>query len=142
MIYIYQILRQIRLDRQYHANAIAKRLRLSDVQFREYESKFKQIHGSLLSNGLDELDVVPMDHSWFIQRHKREFIYQSLSEHIAVPTPQGKNLVAKIADILVFYDSIDISLLCSQLQRHTLPHILPRPRVAEIAMDDIKDSDK
>tara|TARA_R110000868_G_scaffold390677_3_gene660418 strand:+ start:492 stop:920 length:429 start_codon:yes stop_codon:yes gene_type:complete len=142
MIYIYQILKQIRTARQYHANAIAKRLRLSDTQFREYESKFKLIPSSLLSNWLDELDVVPMDHSWYIQRHKREYIYQLLAEHIAVPSDIGNDLIAKMADVLVFYDNIDISSVCTQLQRHTLPHILPRPRSAEIAMDDIKDSDK
>jgi transcriptional regulator with XRE-family HTH domain len=144
MIFIYQVLKQIRISKSYHANAIAKRLGLTEVQLRVYENSFKLIDASLLTRWLDELDIVSVDHAWYIQKHKREYAYMAITDNLIyqISHPQSKDLIAKLADILVFSDAINIPMLCTQLQKHTLPHILPRPRSADIAMDDIKDSDK
>lgn len=142
MIYVYQLLRQVRLDNKYNANAIAKRLGITDKEFRDYESRFQLIPGSILSDWLDEIDIPSADHAWYIQRHKREYVYNTLSQNITTTTDKGNVLLAKLADVLVFFEHIDISLVSSQLTVHTLPHILPKPRSADIATDNIKDSDK
>lgn len=141
MIYIYQILRQIRVMRQYNANAIAKNLQLNTKTFNEYETKLKLITNDLMTRWLTELDISDDDHHWYHQKHKREYVTHLLLQHLHSPTPQGKELIARVADILVFADKIDISTLSIQLQKHVMSHIAYRPRSAEIAIDILKDED-
>ena len=142
MIYIYQILRQIRIMRQYNANAIAHRINVPRHKFRDYESKFIYLPTEILTNWLTELDIPEVDHPWFIQRHKREYLYNRLSEFLSSPNDAGKELIIRIADILVFSDRVDISKINIELQKQVMPHLLHRPRSAEAAIDAIKDEDK
>jgi|JI10StandDraft_1071094.scaffolds.fasta_scaffold354725_3 transcriptional regulator with XRE-family HTH domain len=141
MIYIYQVLKQIRIMRQYNANAIAKNLGLQVKAFSEYESKLKLIPTDLMTRWLTELDISDADHHWYQQKHKREYVTHLLSQHLHSPTPQGKELIARVADILVFADKIDISAITVQLQKHVMSHIAYRPRSAEVAIDILKDED-
>jgi transcriptional regulator with XRE-family HTH domain len=139
MIYIYQILKQIRLDNQYNANAIAKLLDISVKDFSRYESDFRPIPRPVLTLWLDSLDIPKQDHKWYIQKHAREYVYEQLK---ILPLDVPDQLLTKIADVLVFNKTIDISNIVAYLDKHTLPLVLYKPRSADIASDRIKDNDK
>ena len=139
MIYVYQILRQIRLDKKYNANAIATRLHLSEVRFHKLESTFTVLYNPLLTDWLDQLDISSSEHPWYIQKNEREFYYTVLRKNF----PQlPEKFLERIADTLAFYKNIPNKQdLDANLMRHTISHILLRPRSADVAMDHIKDSD-
>lgn len=138
MIFLHQILRQIRLDKQFNANAVAKILKLDDKTFHTYETKVKNISDDLMHKWLDALEVPTMDHAWFIQRNKRELYYSILKENTSAPS----EIITKLADVLAFREQIDVAELCAQIAKKTLPLILLRPRSADIAIDNIRESDK
>lgn len=140
MIYVYQILRQIRLDKKYNANAIATRLHLSERRFSKLESTFTVLYNPLLTDWMEQLDISSTDHPWYIQKNEREFYYTVLRKNF----PQlPKQFIERIADTLAFYKDIPHKQdLDANLVRHTISHILLRPRSADVAMDHIKDEDK
>lgn len=139
MIYVHQILKQIRIDNQYNANAIAKILQVTIKQFSDYETSFRRIPKQLLTAWLLALDISDKDHAWYIQKHNREYILAELQK-LSLTVPD--QLLTKIADVLVFNKLIDISTLTAHLEKLTLPYVTYKPRSADIASDRIKDRDK
>lgn len=135
MIYVFQILKRIRLDKQYNANAISKGLGVSEKWLRNYETEFHVLPPDTLYNWLKILDISNQDIAWFVQKHEREKVYHILYSELRNTIPTI--LLERVSDLLALRDLIDISIIENKIQRHTLPHILYRPRIAEIAIDHI-----
>jgi len=135
MIYVFQILRRIRLDKQYNANAIAKNLNVSEKWLRNYEDEFHPLPPNLLDDWLKVLDISIQDKPWFIQKHEREKVYHILYSELKDSVPPI--LLERVSDVLALRELIDISHIETLMQRHTLNHILYRPRSAEVAIDNI-----
>lgn len=138
MIYVYQILKQIRLNNQYNANSIAPILHVSAERFRKLENEFSVLFPPLLISWLIALDIHPREHDWYLQKNEREYAYVVLAKNFPnIP----KQVLERIADILTFFNKIQGKQdLDNSLMKFTLPHILLRPRSADVVMDQIKDA--
>ena len=137
MIYVYQILKHIRISKGFKQNAIASRIKLSDRAFSMIENKFVRIPEPTLRAWIVELEIPKLEVDWYVQKHKREVAYDALKESLPqIPKP----VLQPLADLIALSNKINNNELSASILKHTLPLILPRPRTADAAMDEIHDN--
>lgn len=136
MIYVYQILRQIRLNNSYISKSIARDMNISEDKFRKLEASFSTIPTPLLTNWLQAVGVPKADYEWYKQKHSREIKYQILIRSI---TGVPFSLLERIADVLALNTHLKTQHIEAELRQHTMPYLLIRPRSAEVSIEDIKE---
>lgn len=134
MIMIYQILKQIRLSKDYSIRYLADTLSQSDRRITESEQIWKKLSDDRLLAWLKALDIPMEDFPWFLCQHSKEIHFKDLSPLLPI----------KLRLVLASHLSTNIDLsnectdkVCSIIQQETIKLLPKRPRSADNAIDVI-----
>lgn len=134
MIYVYQILKQIRLRLDYSPVYVREKMGKSARRFNELESQFVILPVEYLRKWLDALDISLEDQEWFVTQHWREINFT----HLPVALPVTLRLA--LATLLTVPESVSedtISRVNALINAETLKALVKRPRCADIVIDSI-----
>lgn len=135
MIFVYQILKEIRKDNKYSQEALAGRIGVSTSYMADLEKKFLPIKYTMLEKWLGFLDIPKDDHLWYLQKHGREKIKMELLKRY----PDADSMfISRIADALFFRDHIDKFQLIHLIHETTLTCLLKAPRQADNILDRLR----
>jgi transcriptional regulator with XRE-family HTH domain len=129
MIYVYQILKQIRKNNKYKRSAVAGRMGLTDARLAKLESEWRHIQRELPS-WLDHLDVPKQDHEWFFQQHDREKIYQVIR-----PVCPDPDLALRLSDCIAL--PVNEQLIKNTILKSTLHILKVQPRQVENVIEEL-----
>lgn len=136
---IYEILKHIRVQKKYNANAIASLLNVSSRAFHKYETSFQHLSDTFLKAWMLTLDLPPEDLAWYSQMHKRETAFIKLQEDFP-NEPEG--VLQNIADFLTFRKEINNHPIRLAIIQEIIPIIHFRPRSAENAIYELTRPDE
>lgn len=134
MIMIYQILKQVRISKDYSVKHISTALNQSDRRTNESEQIWKKLSDEVLLRWLKALDIPMEDWGWFLCQHSREIHFKELS-----PLLPLKLRLVLASHMSTNYNLTEVCVdkICSLIQQETIKLLPKRPRSADNAIDII-----
>lgn len=136
MLPLYKILKQIRIDRGYVAEAIKTQMGISRRTLYNIECGKTQLE-PYLPDLLEALDVPKEHRQWFILQYKRELIQKHLDK---LPYPCPTDLKQSLSLLLSFQENIgpdEVGKIMNNIFTLSLPHMKIRPPIVNTALSNI-----